>query len=126
MIQCCECGTEIKGNIKGDEKEWTISCWRCVDKKVQEVEQLQRLTGIEVCDMTSYQKAVFVAGHKERKGELVERLKMIRQNHRWPQSTMAAKLGVSRSYYGEMERGRKPLNDNALRLIDEEMPNESA
>lgn len=119
MINCIECGSVIEGNLRGDEKEWTISCWRCVDKKIQAIEQLEQRAKITITDTSSYRTALALADNEARKEELVGRLKLIREQSNWPQITMASKLGITQSYYAKMEKGLKPLSDKALRMIRE-------
>jgi DNA-binding XRE family transcriptional regulator len=118
-IFCDSCGKIVRGNIKGDEKEWRIYCWRCTDKRVQKVEQLEKMAGIDIHNQESYLRSISISQDKGKKDDLLEKLKLLRKSHKWPQVTMAAKLNLSRSYYAEMERGRKPLTDSVLRILND-------
>jgi DNA-binding transcriptional regulator YiaG len=114
-IFCDSCGDPIKGNVQGK-----ATCWRCTDKRVQRIEQLEELARIEIHNQQDHVRAIALAEDRGQKDVLIEQLKKIRKSLGLSQRLMALELGICQTYYVEMERGRKPLTQKILDLIHKE------
>ena len=137
---CCECGEPIYFNV---DRNRDVVCDKCTDKKVEGVAELERNTGRLV---QARRKKTRKGKRGDRKEEPLgiirnkkdchyalelrdkkEELEQARRSHTelaearkkkgCSQAVLASILGISTSYLCHMEKGRKPLNPQALEFI---------
>ena len=137
---CCECGEPIYFNV---DRSRDVVCDKCTAKKVDGIAGLERNTGRMVqARRKRARKGKRVDGKKEPLGiirnkkdyhhalelkDKKEELEQARRSHTelaearkkkgWSQATLALSFGIPKSYLCHMEKGRKPLNSQALEFI---------
>lgn len=137
---CCECGQPVYFNVSSIRK---VVCDKCTARKVEEVVRFESKCGRMVqARRKGARKGKKVDRKKEPLGiirnkkdyhhavelrDKKEELEQARRSHTelaearkkkgWSQATLALSFGISKSYLCHMEKGRKPLNSQALQFI---------
>jgi len=116
MAYCCECGKKIKGNV--GRSEYNIVCSDCIQKKVNFIRMLERETGIEVHN-GHYFVMAYKAWQEKQRRDLHRELRRLKGRMGLSLPSLAGILGVSKSHCSKMLSGQRPLNEKALKFIDE-------
>ena len=139
MWKCQDCGKN-PDNYKGKNE---FICSRCTDARVNFVAMLERETATElrkyksrtskkrqdeslgiICNRKEYEIAYHFWKIKQERKEDLEKysnndLFQARKNKGLSLESLAVYLGISKSYLCKMEKGQKPLPDNAIQFIKE-------
>jgi ribosome-binding protein aMBF1 (putative translation factor) len=81
-----------------------------------QVEHVEKKTGVDIKDTEEYFRAIDMM--YETKGYDNKDLVLARKKKGWSQYRLGVHLSVSKQFVGIMEKGRKPLTDNALAFVE--------
>jgi len=105
-----------------NEKKWNLDYSReiewgvYVQQKVMAIEKLEQESGVDIkatADILAAERAIKLKESKYGAKDLIA----VRKGMGLTQFNLASKVGLSKAYICEMEKGRKPLSNSVLELI---------
>jgi DNA-binding XRE family transcriptional regulator len=112
---CCLCGEPQYDNVS--KPPVRVECFKCVALKVDGIQQLETLLKTQFINTADAKRKC--ERYVLRKGKRVEGdLRVARKAKGWSQAELAIHLGVSRQAVQQMEIGRRPYGEKAIKWLE--------